>query len=133
MNDGDVHAVSVGTILSDRLSIDGSIFYGLTFADSLVLDSYFPMHVESVKTIGNRTCLIEKIHSNQSPKLLSLLMAHLAFMGDSIENVDSKLSLYFVQQFMQKLSIKYSYSVPSVHTSMSSKLFDTAFKGTSPV
>ncbi|HDY8002308.1 TPA: hypothetical protein RQK74_004247 [Vibrio vulnificus] len=120
-----------GTILTDRISTDGCNFVALSVTDSSVLDSYFSLSVESVKTVGSRTCIIEKTDAIHAPKVLSIVMAHMALIGEALENVDSRYSFFFVHEFLDKLGVSHSYSIPNSHTTMSRDLYSIAFKGTS--
>ena len=120
-----------GVIIADSLSVNGRDFVPLSVVDSSVLDSYFAMNVEQIETSGDRTKIIEKSSSTHCVKVLAIVMAHLAVIGEALDDKDSRYSFFFIHEFLKKMGFSYSYSVPNKHTKMSMELYNIAFKGTS--
>lgn len=119
-----------GTAISDKLTKDGINFIDLTPMDSSVIDSFIQMRVISVKEEGNITHLIEESNSTYMLKVLSIVTAHIALMGEALDKEKSRHSFFFVNELMEKMNFQYSFSIPSKNSTMSYELYRVAFENT---
>lgn len=119
-----------GTSISDSLSVDGISYVDLNLIDSTVLDSFINMDTISIKREGTRTILTEESTETYMPRILSIVMAHISLLGESLEKKNSRHSFFFVHEFLEKMKFRFFFSIPNKNTNMSHELYKIAFKDT---
>jgi hypothetical protein len=119
-----------GTVVSDCLIVEENTCIPLSYMDGSVFDSFSKLKEVSVESKENKTLIIEESCSKQNIKLLSIIMAYTAFMAPVYGKDNSRFSLHFIMDFLEKLGFPYSFSMPSENTQTSHALFSTAFAGT---
>ncbi len=120
-----------GTVVSDCLIVSENTCIPLSYMDGSVFDSFSKLKEVSVENKEDKTLIIEESCSKQYIKLLSIIMAYTAFMSPIYGKDNSRFSLHFIMEFLEKLDFPYSFSIPNENTQTSYALFSTAFAGTS--
>jgi hypothetical protein len=125
-----IHHAKFGEVLRDEVSLEESNGYiEISMAESAIIDSFVKMQVvsEVFDQETGITQVIEKSKGIYLPKLSLLIVSHIAEFNLELNDEYCETSRRLIIEFMKKLNIKYSYQIPNVKTSMTDKIFETAF------
>ena len=116
-----------GAILKDSISSDGLNYLDISLIESAIIDAFLNMGVESKNSSDGETVVMEKSKGNYIVKLSNLVIRHLGVFEVEPSFEYANFSRIEIIELMKKLSITFSYAIPSIANNCTRKLYNAAF------
>lgn len=119
-----------GTIIEEYLSLDKLNWIISDPVESAIIDGSLQMKIIETNKKDNITIYIEENNSINLIKSTTLILRHLGVFGLGITAEYTNISIHVLSEFLRKLDIKQSYSLPNSKTPTIQGLMKKAFDNT---
>jgi Holliday junction resolvase len=119
-----------GAVVSDQVGLSRKNLHAMEPHESVIVDSYIKMSEVHKSRKGTITKLLEESTISYMLKLSTILTHYLPTVHADITHENALISRKIIIEFMKKIGVIQSFSIPSKRTPITDKVFLLAFKDT---